>query len=246
MKVQDDQDHAYENIVLLKDFDGLLTVARGVGSHHFDDEAFEQLAYQSRVEYEQIIPLLPDVGGERSLFTDLIIQSGQTIAFYRACMDKGLETRKIGELLYKIAEAQIQSVSHIKRWFTRRLFFTRFYSSRWRRAMEESQNREFPENWVGKYVEGNKRDFEYGFDFLECGFLKLAQEFGYEKVAPYVCLCDFARMRGIGIGFKRTQTLAMGHPLCDFRFSKNYETQKGWPPESLDEVRNSPLEDVLV
>jgi hypothetical protein len=109
--------------------------------------------------------------------------------------------------------------------------------------MEESQSREYPMNWVGEFVEGDGATFEYGLDFVECGFMKLAREMGCEEIAPYVCLADFARMSGLGIGFWRTQTLARGHPRCDFRFGKNYETPKGWPPENLDEVRNSPSDD---
>jgi hypothetical protein len=38
-----------------------------------------------------------------------------------------------------------------------------------------------------------------------------------------------------GIGFKRTQTLAFGNSRCDFRFMKDYETSRGWPPEGLEE-----------
>ncbi|MHA2083584.1 MAG: L-2-amino-thiazoline-4-carboxylic acid hydrolase [Candidatus Thorarchaeota archaeon] len=241
MKTHEGQHRAYDRKALLKDFDSLLTMARIVGSKYFEDEAFEQIAHQSRVEYEKIIPVLPYVGGKKSLFTNLMIQSGQTIAFHRACKNRGLERRQIGELLYEIVEAQMQSVSRIKKWFARRLLFTRSYRKRWKTALEESQSREFPKNWVGEFVEGNGSDFEYGFDFLECGFLKLARESGCEEIAPYVCLSDYARMRGIGVGFRRTQTLAMGHFRCDFRFSRNYETPRAWPPESLDEFRNSPL-----
>ena len=244
--MHEEQSRAYDSRALLKDFDSLLIVARRGGFKSIEDEEIEQLAHQSRVEYEKIIPQLPYVGGKNSQFTNLIIQSGQTIAFYKACKNKNLEKRQIGELLYEIAEAQVQSISRIKKWLVGRLLFSRFYRNPWRKAMEESQNREFPMNWVGEFVEGDGSTFEYGFDFLECGFLKLARESGCEEIAPYVCLSDFARMRGIGVGFRRTQTLAMGHPRCDFRFSKNYETPRGWPPESLEEVRNSPLDDTLL
>lgn len=242
MNRQGRQNETYDRKSMLKDLDSLLTVAKGVGAQYFAEELVEQLAHGARIEYEKIIPRLPYVGGEKSMFTDLMIQSGQTVAVYNACKNEDLQDRQIGELLYHIAEAQVRSVSRIKKWFARRLFFTRSYRNRWKRAMEESQTRQFPTNWVGEFVEGDGTEFDYGFDFVECGYLKLASEIGGEEFAPYVCLCDFARMRGIGVGFRRTQTLAMDHPKCDFRFSKNYETPRGWPPESLDEVRNSPLD----
>ncbi|MFX1270685.1 MAG: L-2-amino-thiazoline-4-carboxylic acid hydrolase [Promethearchaeota archaeon] len=241
MMNQESQEQAYDCAELLEDFESLLVIAKSVGSKYFDSETLGSLMDQSRIEYEKMIPSLPYVGGKKSQFTNLMIQSGQTIAFYRACKMFDLENRLFGELLYVIGEAQVQSVSGIKKWLARHMLFTRFYKNRWRRAMEESLNRDFPMNWVGEFVEGKN---EYGFDFAECGFLKLARENHCEEIAPYVCLSDFARMRGIGVGFRRTQTLAMGHPRCDFRFSKSFETSRGWPPEELDEVKNSPLHDV--
>ncbi len=45
-------------------------------------------------------------------------------------------------------------------------------------------------------------------------------------------------MRALGIGFKRTKTLATGANMCDFRFIKGYQTAKGWPPENLEEFKN--------
>jgi len=240
MNNQGKQNRAYDNHIMLNDFDSLMLVARRVFVKYFEGELIDQLSQRARVEYEMMIAQLPYVGGKRSMFTDLMIQSGQTVAFYKACKNEGLQDRQIGELLYEIAEEWVKSVSRIKRWFARHFLFTRSYQKKWKRAMEESQNREFPKNWVGEFVEGNGKDFDYGFDFLECGYLKLASEFGGEALAPYVCLCDFARMRGLGVGFLRTQTLAMGHPRCDFRFKKDYETPRGWPPENLDEVKTSP------
>ncbi len=240
MEARTDQSQGYDSKALLGEFDSLLRIARKVGIKFLDDEAIEQLALQSRVEYERLIPQLPYVGGEKSPFTPLMIQSSQTIAFYHACRKIGLEKEQIGELIYEIAEAQMKTISRFKKWFARRLVFSQSYGNRWRKAMAESQNREFTKNWVGEFVEGNGKDFEFGFDFIECGFLKLAREYECEEIAPYGCLCDFVKMRALGIGFRRTQTLAMGHPRCDFRILKNYETPRGWPLESLEEVRNSP------
>jgi hypothetical protein len=235
--------HTYDRKALFKNFDRLISLAKKVGQRHFDEQTVEQLARQFRGEFEEIIPLLPYVGGKARAFTKLMIQSGQTVAFYRACKGINLETRQIGQLLYEIAETQAESIPRVLKWFVRRTVLGPDGKSLWRKNMEESQSREYPMNWVGEFVEGDGATFEYGLDFVECGFMKLAREMGCEEIAPYVCLADFARMSGFGIGFRRTQTLARGHPRCDFRFGKNYETPKGWPPENLDEVRNSSLDD---
>lgn len=236
------RDYAYDSRSLLKDFDRLLTAAMSVAVNYFNDKTFEQVAQESRTEYKRLIPMLPYVGGKKSPFTNLMIQSGQSIAFYKACKNRGIDTRQIGKLLYEVVEDQIQSVSRIRRWLARLLAFSRFRKQQWKRALEESQKREYPMNWVGEFVKGDEKTFEYGIDFTECGYLKWSREHEGEELAPYLCAIDFARLHGLGIGFRRTQTLARGHPRCDFRLLKNYSTPSGWPPESLDEAKNKPLD----
>lgn len=50
-------------------------------------------------------------------------------------------------------------------------------------------------------------------------------------------MSDYAMFRALGVGFKRTKTIAINCDVCDFRFVKDYQTPKGWPPESLEEFR---------
>ncbi len=225
---------------IMKDFAQLVNTARKAGVGQLDPAIIQQLGETARVEFERIIHTLPYVGGDKSPFTKMVIQSGETIAFYNACKSAGLEVRKIGELVYRIAESQVDSVPSIKKWAARRLLFSPRVKDQWREAMDESQKRKYPENWVGSYVAGDNKSFEFGLDFTECAFLKLAGRFGCQEIAPYVCLSDFARMRGIGVGLKRARTLALGHEKCDFRFVRNYETPCGWPPENLEEHRQRP------
>ena len=222
---------------IVKNFVQIANTARKASEDEVDLTSIEQLVEKARVEFERILPTLPYVGGDKSPFTEMMIQSGETIAFYNACKSAGLETRKIGELLYRIAESQVESISSIKKWVTRRVLFSTQVKNGWRKTMNESQKCKYPGNWVGSYLPREGNSFEFGLDFTECAFLKLADIFGSREIAPYVCLCDFARMRGIGVGFKRTKTLALGHEKCDFRFVRDYKTPRGWPPENLEEHR---------
>jgi hypothetical protein len=144
----------------------------------------------------------------------------------------------MGQLLYEIAEAYTESLPGFAKWLARRLILSASVKRRWRAALIESQRRAHPGNWVGEFVEGDGESFDYGFNFTECGWLKLVEREGGAEIAPYICLSDYAKMRGVGIGFLRTQTLAAGAKLCDFRFIKGYKTARGWPPEALGEWRS--------
>jgi hypothetical protein len=37
---------------------------------------------------------------------------------------------------------------------------------------------------MGKFVEGDGRTFDYGLDFTECAWVKLAKVMGAEEIAP--------------------------------------------------------------
>jgi hypothetical protein len=223
---------------IMKDFDRLITVARTTAKTRLDPELIDALVEKVYSEYENLLPQLPYVGDEKSPFTRLNLDSAATVAFYKACKESGMEPREIGQWMYEVGEAYVNSMSGIKKRLARRMVFSESYKRKWKKRMTESQTREYPENWVGQYVEGDGKTFEYGLDFTECGCLKLFRKLGCEEIAPYACLNDFARMRGLNVGFRRTQVLSRGHPKCDFRFVKDYKTPRGWPPESLEESKH--------
>ncbi|MFX0092435.1 MAG: L-2-amino-thiazoline-4-carboxylic acid hydrolase [Candidatus Hodarchaeota archaeon] len=105
-------------------------------------------------------------------------------------------------------------------------------------AAQISQQRQYSGNMVLEYVAGDGETFEWGVNIQECAVLKLCQCLGLEELVPYICLCDYALYRGIGIGFKRTKTLGMGFDICDYRIVKGYKTPRGWPPENVNDFRN--------
>lgn len=222
---------------LMKEFQKIVNTAKKIGHKYFNDETLKSLVEKTLSEFDLILPQLPYVGGKKSPYTNLMLQSGQTLAFYRACKSLGIETKRCAELMYELEEVYIDSMSEIKKRLARRMAFSRAFKKNWKKWAIESQEREYPENWVGEFVEGDGTDYDWGLNFSECGCLKILRKFGAEEIAPYACLGDFVRMRGLGIGFKRTQTLALGHGGCDFRFVKDYETPRGWPPENLEEFK---------
>jgi len=218
-----------------KEFKALVKVARKVALNHYDPKTIDAIIIQAYAELEKILPTLPYVGGNKSPFTTLMISSAETIAFYKACKTFGLTPREMGKFIYEIAESYAESIPSYKKWLARKILFTGFFKNRWKKWMAENQKREYPENWHGEYIVGDGISFNYGLNFNECAWMKLARIVGAEDISPYVCLSDYAKMRAIGVGFKRTQTLVAGAPMCDFRFVKHYQTPRGWPPEKLEE-----------
>ena len=230
---------------IIKQFNSLIKAAKKVVLPIYSELDFDLIEKQTRIELENILSRLPYVGGDKAPFTSLMIQSGETIALYKAIKTLNLSEREIGKLIYEIAEAYAQSISPVKKWMYRKAIFSKKMKNFWREWLEESQKGTYPENWVGNFIEGDGKTIDYGFNFTECGWLKLIQNEGAEDIAPYACLCDYARMQAFGIGFKRTKTIATGAEICDFRFLKNYQTPRGWPPESLEENKGSHVKNIF-
>ena len=102
----------------------------------------------------------------------------------------------------------------------------------------KSQERYYPEDWVWEFVEGAGMEFDYGYDFLECGTQKFYHAQDADEFLPFYCYLDLVTHRTTGWGFARSMTLAEGYEKCDFRWKKGGETRKGWPPPFLEEERN--------
>ena len=220
---------------ILKEFDAFTGIARKVAPSYVDDATITAVVARARCELEKLLPTLPYVGGDDSPFTPLITNSAETLAFYRASGPLKMDPRRMGQFIYEIAEGYAESLPAYKKRLARWLVFSGRMKRRWSQALAESQRHAYPENWEGEFIEGDGKTFDYGFNFTECAWLKLVHKEGGAEIAPYVCLCDYAKMRGVGIGFRRTQTLATGGKLCDFRFVKGGTTPRAWPPEALTE-----------
>lgn len=224
---------------IIKQFRSLIKAAKFVLSRTYGPSVLDSIEKEAHIEFESLLSKLPYVGGNNGPFTSFMIQSAETIALYRATRPLNLSNREIGKLIYEIAEKVAKSIPAIKKWFYRKAVFSEKMKNSWKEWLKKSQKREYPENWVGEFIDGDGKMFDYGFNFTECGWIKLIKNEGVENIAPFACLCDFARMKAIGVGFKRTKTIANGAELCDFRFVKNYQTPRGWPPENLEECKNS-------
>jgi len=222
---------------IIKQFNSLIKTAEKVVLPIYDNLEADFIVKQARIEFENILSRLPYVGGDKGPFTSLMIQSAQTISLYKVIKPLNLSEREIGKMIYEIAESYAQSFSSVKKWLYRRALFSKKMKNYWREWLKESRKRAYPENWTGDFIESDGKPFDYGINFTECGWMKLIHNEGVEEIAPYACLCDYARMRAVGVGFKRTKTIAAGANICDFRFIKNYQTPRGWPPENISESK---------
>jgi len=199
----------------------------------YDDEFADAVLRDAREQYEALIPEIPYIGGDENPMTRHLVRSTTSLVLYKVMKARGKTAEEVGKVVY---DAVVKFVSQLPPRPAKQL--NEECITEEKREAQKSQERHYPEDWVWEFVEGDGGEFDYGYDFLECGTQKLYHAHGADEFLAFYCYLDFVTHRTIGWSFARTMTLAEGHEKCDFRWKKGGETQKGWPPPFLKEKRD--------
>ena len=91
---------------------------------------------------------------------------------------------------------------------------------------KETHQRKYKNDWVVDILPGNG-EYDLGYDYTECGVVKLCRDEGCPELAPWLCRMDFVLADMMNMKLERAGTLAEGKECCDFRYSrKNRNDQK--------------------
>ncbi len=192
----------------------------------YGDDFADAILREARREHEILIPEIPYIGGDENPMTRHLIRSTTSLAFYKAMKRRGKTAEGTGRIVY---DAVVESVRHLPPSAP----LTAQDMDRKREQARQSHERVYPGGWVWTFVEGDGVEFDYGYDFIECGSQKLYHAQGADEFLPFYCFLDFVTYRTPGWGFARTMTLAEGYERCDFRFKRGGKTERAWPPPFL-------------
>ncbi|NHJ21381.1 MAG: hypothetical protein EAX91_10580 [Candidatus Lokiarchaeota archaeon] len=227
---------------LMEEFSKSLEIVRDVLKRKFSNDKIDDLFNEMKAEYEKLIPEIPYIGGRKNSFTTLLIGGISNLAMFYVLEREGFSLRDIGEFYYEyrdisntIRRNNLEKIGKDPAQYT----FEQAYVDYAKKLCETSKLREYPEDWVVDYIEGDGKTFEWGFNFHECSFHKVFKRLGAERFVPFFCLADFSEANILGFGFSRTQTLGFGAPMCDHRYVINYKTPRGWPPDELPEFNKN-------
>lgn len=219
---------------LLRKFDKSIERIKPLLASRFDPEQAHLLAGEAHREYENLIPQLPYMG-DWNPFTMFMLPTSRYLAMYRILGGHGLTLEEVGQLIYKMGEADLCAIPPVARRLIGYLWFVPFLRNRVKKRAAVSQLRKYPGDFVFSYVEGDGEEFDYGIDYTECANCKFLKDQGAMELAPYACAIDKAAGELLGWGLTRTTTLAEGYEKCDFRFKKGGAT-KVTLPESLERI----------
>ena len=224
---------------LMKQFRKAINFTRDILNQYYEEEKAENLIFDIKIEVDNLLPVIPYIGGKKNGLTFNLVASAYSLAVIKVLERIGRSERDIGKILYEMSESYFKSKSRFLKWVYPRIIFSKFIFKRGKKKTEKSQLKKYPEDWVFEIVKGDGTNFDVGINYTECGICKFYEKMGAKKYVPYLCLSDYSMARVFGIGLIRTQTLGNGAQSCDFRFKKNYETPSGWPPENMEEFKGN-------
>jgi hypothetical protein len=194
----------------------------------YGDIFAEQVIQNAREMLGGLIPEIPYIGGDENSMTHHLVRSTTSLVFYKAMGARGKSAEETGKVVY---DAVVEYVRHLPP----NQPLTEEELAKKKKRATGSQACRYPGDWVWDLVEGDGVEFDYGYDFYECGTQKLYHAQGVDEFLPFYCYLDFVTYRTSGWSFSRTMTLSEGYEKCNFRFKRGGETKKGWPPPFLKE-----------
>lgn len=212
---------------LMKDFNKYIFSIPKLLEEKYDDAKIDKIIKQMNEEFEKLIPKIPYIGGTKNYYTRVLVQIISNLAIFLVLEKEGLTYREIGELFYEFVDIhhRIRKERHQRSGGDpTNLMFEPTVINQAKFIAETSQKRNFPYDWVLEFVEGDGISFEYGLDITECGVYKIFKELGVEKYVPLQCVNRIREAHIFGYGVYRTQSLAIGAPSCDYRYTKTLKS----------------------
>lgn len=215
-------------------FDRLFERSHGLFVARYGEELALVMRRETADEYRRLIPAVPYIGGRRNIYSTNLVQTAWALAIYRVVVEHGGSLEEAGELIHGIAQVEMGRVPRVVRHGSGRLWFGRMMRLRLKRAARRSQARRYPGDFRFECVAGDGKTVEFGIDMVECGIVTFLRRQGAEELGPYLCDLDYVMFGAMGIGLRRTKTLAWGCDLCDFRFSRDGVVPASWPPSFVE------------
>jgi L-2-amino-thiazoline-4-carboxylic acid hydrolase len=190
-------------------------------------------------EYQALLPQVPDIGGRRNPLTPALAMSAWAVAIYRVVLRHGGDAQDAGDVLHQYLQTMVGRIPQPLRFQV-----LGHHRARVEKMARRSQQRRYPDDWVGQVIDGTGQAFDFGIDWTECGVEKFLRAQGADEFTPYICALDYVTAQVAGEQLTRTKTLSWGCDRCDFRFTHPGTTTATWPPDFPERTCGQPQPEV--
>ena len=185
----------------------------------------DQVIQEARIEYERLIPLIPFIGGSKVHMTEDLMESVRILAYLRVLKIHGKTVEECKEIIYGGMETRFARYPRLVLKLGGMRAFSKLFRRYLQKQAKETKERKYPQGFVFDFVDGNRKEFDWGLEIFECGICKFYQEQNASEFMKIVCSIDYVLSDKLGYGLYRTETLAEGAGKCNPRVKKGRLTQ---------------------
>lgn len=181
------------------------------------------IAEKSHLEFEEIVPQMPDIPGHLNIFREIIEINAIVIAFYKALRSSGKTVDEAAEIFYEMVSDLHQAIPKPIRWFmgwfiTSPVFLkVAQYSSK--------QSGRSPEGWKIEYHKGTDDQCDFYFEATECAVLKFYEKVGAPELGAYCNFVDYIQSKAFNLGMRQPAHLGSGDTRCIECFKRGRPTE---------------------
>lgn len=176
----------------------------------------------AREELDRVLPELAYIGGNRNVFTWVIVANAYIISLYRAMKRRGLEAEDAVAVCVEVTDDLLRRVPQAALRAFGRLAFSAPMRRLFRSQAAASQERPYAGDFVYIVREGGEDDI--ALVFSECAVNKMYEAMDVEELKPYCNFFDVTYSRLMGMGVDARQTIGPGCETCELRYKHGRAT----------------------
>ena len=203
-------------------FDRFARRARPCLARRWGREFADTVLDDARVEYRELRPQIPDIGGWRNVFTPVMVVNGWLVALHRAMARRGRTPQDTIAVCAEASDNLFRALPASVLRLIGRLAFTGPVRWLFERQASRSRRRKHAEDFV--YSVRVNDDGEFALVFDECAVNKFYAKQNVRELAPYCNFFDVTYSRLMGMGIDASRTIGLGCATCELRYKQGRAT----------------------
>ena len=216
-------------------FERFLRSARPILVRRHGADFAEAVIADARLQYEHVLPEVPDIGGFRNVFQPIMTLNGWLAALHRAMRARGRTAEDSIRVTQEVFDGWLRKLPDFVLRGLGRLAFSAPLRWLYEAQARRSRERRHVEDFVWKL---ERSGGELSFVFDECAVNKWYDAQDLRELKPYCNFADITYSRLMGMGVDASQTIGLGCERCALRFRHGRETRV--PPTLESIVPESP------
>ena len=136
----------------------------------------DAVADRSLTRFRGLLPDIPYVGGFSNPNTKFLLMAAWCLAWHGPMKQCGKSAEDTMRILYDLDEMQLSRIPRKKALAEGAKKFSKQSLEKTKAWAQWTQQRHFKGDWVAYFISGDGNEFDFGYDYTECGVVKSFQE----------------------------------------------------------------------